>query len=167
MTTSRDLRQVVRGKLSLLKFARAAISEKCMHVGAEITQVHTRRWRASGARYEHYSADVGDPSLLRQGMNSVSPGRFKPFALPILLGLLDSFLARRNEIPPDVARPLHARPARNITRERRVAVTAPRNVILESPVGGMASSAPYANIDNPIRALGYIGTEPHAVVSSL
>jgi hypothetical protein len=41
MTTSRDLRQVVRGKLSLLKFARAAISEKCMHVGAGITQVHT------------------------------------------------------------------------------------------------------------------------------
>jgi hypothetical protein len=31
----------------------------------------------------------------------------------------------------------------------------------------MASSAPYANIDNPIRALAYIGTEPHAVVSSL
>jgi len=37
-------------------------------------------------------------------------------------------------------------------------VAFPRNVILQSPFGGMASSAPYAKIGKPQRALTHIRT---------
>ena len=68
-------------------------------------------WRVSGPLYEHHSAEVSDPSVLRQGNELLSPGTSSNRPLfPILLGLFDSSVGSRSEIPTDVPRPLPGPP---------------------------------------------------------